>query len=237
MYPNGQGSNIGTLLRLIQEDKNQSVAATSPSSDPNSPIRSLNQQPIQAPNDPNSSRVVSLRPEGVTQSGPQAEAQPNVVAPIMPVAPQAPTSPVAPQAPNNPGSSISSNPTPSFSSPSIGTRISSAPAPTGTSRNFGASTLGISTYKAPTPTKSITPSTSKVGGSLGAIGGTTAAAAKAKGFNIGDALSNVIGGLPKFGPAATVSTAFLNPALKSGLFNTLYNTITGNKPKSSSTRI
>ncbi len=141
MYPQGQ-SNIGNLLRLIQEDKNQAPAAQIPATDPNSPIRQTIQQPVTSPQSPGSSQIVSLRPEGVIQQGPQAGG--NVVPAAQPIAPTA--APVAPASANfsRPvGSSSPSSPSPASaatpSTPFIGTRISSAPS--------AQKTLGASTAK------------------------------------------------------------------------------------------
>src|SRR5581483_7128901 len=100
MYPTGTGSNIGELLRLIQEQKNSSLAAVPPAAQPESPIRGIVQQPLQAPESPTSSRVVSVRPEGVTQQEPQSgqviaagESVPGgVIGPVVP--PKASVAPV-----------------------------------------------------------------------------------------------------------------------------------------------
>ena len=138
MYPQS-GSNIGTLLRLIQEDQNKSLPAINPANDPNSPIRGVIQGPLNAPESPGSSRVVSVRPEGAIQQGEQAN--PQVVGPVAPVAPVAQVAgPVAPQAPQqNPsgggGGGVSA---PQVSAPSIGTRITAAP----TKAVLGATTRG-----------------------------------------------------------------------------------------------
>lgn len=237
MYPQSSQSNIGTLLRLIQEDKNQSMAATPPSAEPGSPIRGVVQQPLQAPNDPNSARVVSLRPEGATQSGPQAEAMPNVVPPVAPViAPQAPVAPVpsvsapsqAPQA-SAPSASFRST---APSTPSIGTRLTPMPL---------SSVLGASTSRPagiiPSAPKT-TPQRSNQAGAFGQISSALAGGGAAKkALNAADALSNLVSFLPKFGIGSGVSTAFLNPALKSGLYNSLQQMIGGNnKQKNFSTR-
>lgn len=124
IYSGGAGSNIGTLLRLIQEEKSSNLAALPPAADPNSPIRGTIQQPIKTPESPGSDRVVSLRPEGVIQSGPAAAP---VVAPVAPVAPvptpvPTPTAPRA-SAPSATSSNSSPAPRPATSFPSIATSI------------------------------------------------------------------------------------------------------------------
>lgn len=166
MYPNGSGSNIGTLLRLIQEDQNKNAASLVPSADPNSPLRGAIQQPLQAPESPGSSRVVSVRPEAVTQQGPQAS--PTVVAPQAPVAPSAPIAP-APQAPRPAGSSVSAPSTPNISLPTLGTRITptAVAAPTQVIK-------GVSTSRPVSNARPQNPSSTPQRSSIGApvIGGT-----------------------------------------------------------------
>lgn len=191
-YPNGGGSNIGALLRLIQEDQNQNIAASSPASDPESPLREVIQQPIEAPESPGSERVVSIRPEGAVQSGPQAEA----VSPVAPVAPGGAPSgggvvaPIRPapvvSSPSDGGGSPASSPvsapqssSSSYSSPSIGTSIrpSSAVAGARTSQPNANYTKTVSRPTSSSSSSSFRqPSTSKSGGSLGAIGGTVGGA-------------------------------------------------------------
>lgn len=100
MYPNQAQSTIGTLLRMIQEDQNKSIPSTTPASDPRSAIRGVVQGPLTSSEDTGSSHVVSVRPEGVTQTGqsvtpttPTQGPSPlagNVVAPLTPVTPAAP---------------------------------------------------------------------------------------------------------------------------------------------------
>lgn len=147
MYPTSSNSNIGTLLRLIQEDQNKSLPALNPASDPNSPIRGVVQGPLLSPEDPGSSRQVSIRPEGVTQSGSQGSvvapvnpvgqsvaAPRGVVAPVAPVArPSAVSVPSASQAAPQRSASPSVSTTASkpasinAATPTIGTKITSAP--------------------------------------------------------------------------------------------------------------
>jgi hypothetical protein len=123
MYPNA-GNNIGTLLRLIQEDQNKNIASLPPSADPNSPIRGVVQGPLMSNEAPGSNRVVSVRPEGVTAQGPEATPG-QVVGPTVPVAnPGVGPSVVGPSTPSMGGGQ--SNP---VSAPSIGTTIK-ASAPT-----------------------------------------------------------------------------------------------------------
>lgn len=199
MYPTGQGSNIGTLLRLIQEDQNKSIPAINPANDPNSPMRGAIQGPINAPESPGSSRVVSVRPEGAIQQGEQVQGQ--VIGPVAPVAPVAQVSgPVAPQAsqqrPSSGGGGVSA---PQISAPSIGTRITAAPVNRGTSIPASA---GIPmnaknpAYQPAQPSRSVQPSTSKSGGSQGAFGGTVGATARA--------LPEIVGGLLKAGVGTTL---------------------------------
>lgn len=159
MYPTSSNSNIGTLLRMIQEDQNQSLPQINPANAPSSAIRETVQGPIMAPNDPGSSRVVSIRPEGVTQQGPQAGgvvgpmgASPVVTPGALPVV--GPKAPVAPtpgiSAPQGGSSPSSSNPSAQPSAPNIGTRImASAPAPT---KSIG---TGASTYSPAKPNMNV----------------------------------------------------------------------------------
>lgn len=146
MYPSGISNNIGELLRLIQEEKSSSLAAVPPSSEPSSPIRGMVQQPIQTPEAPGSSRVVSIRPEGVTQQGP--EATPTVVSPVMPTPVPTPE-PVAPRA----ASSVSAVSQPSPSAPSSVSRPVPTPVPTPTPPSIGtritSSVKGASVAKTP----------------------------------------------------------------------------------------
>lgn len=157
VYQSAAGSNIGTLLRLIQEDQNRNLAATPPATESSSPIRGVIQGPLQAPEAPQSSRVVSIKPEGALQQGPQQPSVSNVV----PagggaiaggvIAPRAPVAPVAaPSFDTGGGGGVSA---PSMSSsvpsdsmktslPNIGTSIKSVPS----SSSFG-SVLGSSTKK------------------------------------------------------------------------------------------
>lgn len=215
-YPSGGGSNIGTLLRLIQEDQNKSIAATPPAAEADSPLRGVIQGPLKAPESPGSERVISLRPEGVTQSGPQAGVSP--VAPVAPgggavaggvVAPIRPTPVFAPQASGQPNSAPSSPSPVSNSSAVLGSSVASRPSLGTTIRPStvtGQASSARYTPAKPAPAKSFSqPSTSKSGGSQGAFGGTVSSAgAGAK------SLLNVLGSLGKFG-AGVSTTATLLP--------------------------
>lgn len=155
MYQDG-GNSIGTLLRLIQEEKAQSQAIVNPGDDPSSPIRQTVTEPIRSPESPGSERVVSIRPESAIQSGPEGSVMgpvaPQAIGPIVSaprpavIGPRAaptpvptPTQPMS-QTPagstsqpsqNNPSSSQTSSPTRSVAGastrPSIGTSITSQP--------------------------------------------------------------------------------------------------------------
>ena len=74
-YLNQNGNSIGSLLRFIQEQKSQSPIIP-PSSEASSPIRGVVQEPLKSPEDTGTSKVVSLRPEGVTATG--GESQPAI---------------------------------------------------------------------------------------------------------------------------------------------------------------
>lgn len=118
-YPSAAGGTIGSLLRAIQEEKQQGPLATPPQTEAGSPIRNLVQAPLMQAESPESSRVISVRPEaapvqqGVVQS---------VVPPVPAVVPAA--SVVAPTAPS--GSPASS---PQFSLPSAQPNFSSPASP------------------------------------------------------------------------------------------------------------
>lgn len=140
-YQQPTGSNIGNLLRAIQEEKNQSPLLN-PTSDVNSPIRNLTQQPLQQVEAPDSSRVAVVRPELNTAAEPLSG---RVTAPSGPTQTMAaPGQVVAPQRASyfsaradaaaqaagggnvGGGSSVSGGRS-AVSSPGIGTRITSAP--------------------------------------------------------------------------------------------------------------
>lgn len=63
-YINSTGSSIGSLLRSIQEQKSGSPV-TAPNAQTGSPIRDVVQNPLQGSEGIGSSKMVSLRPEGV----------------------------------------------------------------------------------------------------------------------------------------------------------------------------
>lgn len=137
MYQPGTGSNIGTLLRLIQEEQAVNPLNVKPSSDPNSPLRELVQGPLQSPEDPGSSRVVSVRPEGVTGESVEGQVITPGGSPVLPssssvIAPKAYVPPVQTAPQGNPNQISENRPssisTPTVQSlPSIGTKITSAP--------------------------------------------------------------------------------------------------------------
>lgn len=174
-YQGTSGGDIGTLLRMIQEEQSSSALATPPAAEPGSPIRELTQGPILAPESPGTSRVASLRPEGIASS--PVDLQPgSVVPPVAPVAPVA--APIGPVNPGSPGvsSPVASRPASqsvSATFPSIGTSIK---APSYTAKP-SAQPVAQSFAPLRKTTLSATPSTSKFGGS-GAIGGTVGAVAK-----------------------------------------------------------
>lgn len=127
MYQAG-GGNIGTLLRLIQEEQANNMAAIPPSADVASPIRAAIQQPLKSPESVGTSRIVSGKPEAVTP----IETTPQVVAPTEPVMPT-PVSPSAPSiaspsAPSAPSVS-NSNPSPASSAPRATPVSTPSPAP------------------------------------------------------------------------------------------------------------
>ena len=125
IYPGNISGNIGALLRLIQEEKAASPAALPPETAVASPMRGIVQQPLRSPEAPGGTRVVSMRPEGVTSQGPAVA--PTVVPAARPVAPIAPPSPVV--APSGPAGAAGPAPAPSqpsvqgASAPSIATKV------------------------------------------------------------------------------------------------------------------
>lgn len=172
-YQSATGGTIGALLRQIQEEKNAQPLATPPSSDTSSPIRGLVQQPLQQVEAPDSSRVISVRPDTQPLSGggdvpavvPSAAAPvqsvgtPSVVGAnyvkpaevagvpgVAPVPTPVPTpSPVQSQPSSVPASKIAS-----VSAPSLATKITNAPS---TSRGSvkGTSTKVSAPNPSPTP--------------------------------------------------------------------------------------
>lgn len=156
--PNGT-SGIGTLLRMIKEQRSQGPIVP-PAAEVGSPIRNVVQGPLETPESPETSRVISVRPETSPTS--------TTVAPVGPIAPSmgspasAPVGPVANRpvptpvpTPTPPGGF----PAPSVSpvsgpvavakrveGPSIGT-VLGAKAPVSQAR--GISVQGPESYKAP----------------------------------------------------------------------------------------
>ena len=148
LYPGLQGSNIGTLLRLIQEERQSSPAAIPPALESGSPIRNIIQSPPLDTESPGSNRVIANRPglnESVSGLRPDEMSEPGqVLSPInrAPVAtpvptptPQVPQVPGVPSAPAYQAPAATPVPTPGRAAPRQGqvlglaTRISSAPAP------------------------------------------------------------------------------------------------------------
>jgi hypothetical protein len=70
-YGQAAGSSIGSLLRFIQEQKSQSPMVP-PATETGSPIRAMTQEPLKAPEDIGTQKVVSLKPEGVIGESPEA---------------------------------------------------------------------------------------------------------------------------------------------------------------------
>lgn len=98
IYPTDSGGNIGTLLRLIREERGQMPHVVPPQAAPGTPLREMVTGPLRQVEAPESARVVSIRPELTLAPG----AEPQVVPPVAPVAPAAApavTPPVAPSAP------------------------------------------------------------------------------------------------------------------------------------------
>lgn len=174
------GGDIGTLLRLIQEDKSSTILAN-PAADVASPIRGVVQGPLKSPESPGTTRVASLRPEGsaLGVSGPEqgvvtpAGAAPvpgGVVAPVAPRPTPVPT-PTPPSAsPSSPAPSMN-RPSNMASAPSLGTKITSMPTimqkamqviqksvqKTPTRSTYGAPIVNVNTKKVPIPTPTPVP--------------------------------------------------------------------------------
>lgn len=149
---NYQGSatgDIGTLLRMIQEQKAASVLQSTPGAQPGAPVRDVIQQPLQSPESPGGSRVVSTRPEGGSpnvvapsasiQSGSTGGALPGVVPgavvgprePVAPAATPGAAGPASPAASFNPSQSINApGGSSTFNGPRLATSISAAPVAT-----------------------------------------------------------------------------------------------------------
>lgn len=146
IYQGGGGNAIGTLLRMLEDEKSASPLQQKPESAVGSPLRGAVQTPYFTPESPGSSRVVSARPEGVTPSGPQSSVTAgNVVAPVAPIRPTpsmpvSPVRPVSPIAPQIRGSAPVPTPVPT-PSPTPRPGVSVAPKITG-------QVAGASTYKA-----------------------------------------------------------------------------------------
>jgi hypothetical protein len=93
------GGDIGSLLRMIQEEKASSVLAQPPASEPSTPVREVVQEPLQSPEAPGSQRVVSTRPEMAEPLAPIApstspDTMPQTETPVSPIAPAG--GPIAP---------------------------------------------------------------------------------------------------------------------------------------------
>lgn len=116
IYQSGASSNIGTLLRLIQEEKSKNIAAIPPQADVESPLRASVQEPIKAPESPGTQRVVSIRPEGATMQGPVAGSD---LTPVAPVAAPTPVGPASSPMSNGPIEPSSSPSQPGMARPSV----------------------------------------------------------------------------------------------------------------------
>lgn len=126
VYNSSGSGDIGNLLRLIQEEKATSVLANPPAAEPGAPIRGVVQQPLQSPNDPGSSRVVSTPAEAVAPGGAMSGQPGGVVAPVA----AAPIAPVAPSNPGQPsGGGQPSNNQPSNNGIKLGTSLTNNPVP------------------------------------------------------------------------------------------------------------
>lgn len=71
IYNSGTGSSIGSLLRLIQEEKASQQANMLPAADPSSPVRQTVQEPLKSPESVGSDRMISIKPESAIQQGPE----------------------------------------------------------------------------------------------------------------------------------------------------------------------
>lgn len=145
-----QGGDIGTLLRMIQDEKASNPVLNTPATDPNSPIRAQVQGPLLAPEAPGGTRNVSIRPEGIGTLGPAEASSGQVVAPMVQTPRIGPVT--APTIANKPGGGAPvptpvPTPTPRSSAPAIGTRI------TPTQSVLGKSTQSRPATSIPTPTR------------------------------------------------------------------------------------
>ena len=156
IYPTTIGGDIGSLLRLIQEEKARQFGMGRPGAAPGEQVREIVQQPLMAPEAPGTARVVGIKPEAVV--GPQTPVSPTAPVPqrmavgpvrvggvpagqvIRPLAPQPRIEAAAP------GVSAPSGPSePSRPSEPSGPSGPSAPAPV------------------PTPRRAVTPSPPSLG--------------------------------------------------------------------------
>lgn len=132
MIYQGATSTIGSLLRLIEEEKTKAPTKILPQTEPGSAIRGLVQGPLESAESPGSSRVVSIKPEAATMSGPEATPAGRVIAPVAP-RPVPTPSVVAPMAPAPAGGGM---PAPSYNAPVP------TPVPTPTMPKIGTSITG-----------------------------------------------------------------------------------------------
>ena len=184
-YQGSLGGGVGTLLRLIKEDQSQNVVTKPPATESGSPIRELQQEPVLQPESPETSRQVSLRPEGgvvgpvAPASQPEGLAGGEGVTPIVPglaqpgggIGPEGPQvvapRPFEPPTPsggggNNGGGGGQPQPQPQQSrpaSPSIATSI--RPSATGVPAYSDISSGSRGNSYTPTSSFYNTPSTSK----------------------------------------------------------------------------
>lgn len=136
-YGLGAGSSIGSLLRFIQEQKTNTPPQPA-GTEVGSPIRGMVQEPLKAPEAQDTSRVVSLRPEGISP-GEGVEKNPAVsrVGPMSIGGGEVKTPPISAVAANEPGPGMSIpsatksvgdvlNKTGAAQPPNIATKISSS---------------------------------------------------------------------------------------------------------------
>jgi len=173
------GGDIGTLLRLIQEEKSGSVLNAPPATDPNSPIRGQDQGPLLSPEAPGGTRNVSIKPEGLGGLGAESVVPAEGGSSIQPgrvVGAVAPSVRSASSSAGNPtsGSPVVASVSPSrvsspSSMPKIGTSLSSSIVPKASSISAVSKSIPkqASISKAPT-VQSKTP-TRTTTGALGAL--------------------------------------------------------------------
>lgn len=142
-YPSATGTDIGTLLRMIREQRTETPTQQPPAAQVASPIRGLVQEPLKADEAVGTEHVASIKPEaGGTGIGTAPTETPTpspvgtptppagrVVAPLQP-APRTPAPASPPSAPAQSTPSASApvpTPVPTPAPPSIGTSIRTTP--------------------------------------------------------------------------------------------------------------